>query len=718
MKPFRSPLFGKGDRADDLSKLQYWVKRLQDLPLSKRQSALSRLAKRSPELAAAVSEFIEQQDTIVSPSPMAPVDPVISNMIDAYRIIRLIGEGGMGAVYLAERLDEINMLVALKLIRVATPGLLRRFHRERQILASLQHPGIARLYDGGTTADGTPYFVMEYVDGAQINHYVRQHKLDLRQRLKLFVAVCEAVSYAHRNLVIHRDIKPGNILVGRDGQPRLVDFGIAAPADDGGETAQTMFAATPAYASPEQLCGARLTAASDEYSLGLVLQELITGQPVFDGRFRGPQSEPDPSPELMARIPLELRWILQRTLAPEPERRYGNVSELAADVQRHLDGLPVLARPPSRRYLLRKFIERHRLAAAMVATLSLALLVTTALAVHAMLQESRASGRAQLAAAREHVVNDFLVKLLQSPDPSVQGRDVRVIDLIDQALASARSDLANQPRAQAQVLSTLGGSLAGLGETERGIAVMQEARSTMLSYESARSHEVLEIDGDILSNRIALQPTADLAKQLGKLKLRCVLLFGEADAACLTLGNNLGTTYALLYRQGQHEFAGKAERLLAANLALRAKLLGEDDPSVTRSRNNYASLLMETGRIDEAAKLVSANIEIQKRVYGPDSYYTLTSESNLAACLEREGRYAESLAMMQALIPPLDKILGPDHPEQLRSRLAVARLQHKLGQDSAAADAAREILRLAGDRPEAGKSRSDAEQLLRQLKQG
>jgi len=688
-----------------------WISWLQDLPAERQQRELSLLATQDPQLASEVEGLLDDAPTLVQ-TPDAPrLCPLIGSEIGNYRIVRLIGEGGMGAVFLAERQDEISMQVALKLIRGATPRLLQRFQRERQILASLQHPGIARLYDGGTTEDGTPYFVMEYVDGAPIHRYLGQQSLSLSQRLQLFIAICDAVAYAHRNLVIHRDIKPGNVLVGRDGKPRLVDFGIAALLDDEGGSQQTLFAATPAYASPEQLCGERLTAASDEYSLGLLLQELITGQPVFDGRHRQAFTAPTPLDEHF-RIPSELRWILQRSLAQEPERRYGNVSELAADLRRFLDGQAVLARPPSRAYLLRKFVTRHRLAVCVVAGLSAALLATTALTIHAWMQQRQAWNEARIAAEQQSAINGFLVSILQSPDPRVGSHDIRVVDLIDKALADVSTRFAGQPQIQSELLLTLGRSLAGLGQTQRSIEILQQAHTQMLAYRDADSHDVMSVENEILESRFPMQASPAVAEEFGRLMRRCSARFGATDALCLTASNNYGTAFAMLVQDGQTDYASKAKRLLAANLALRSRALGEESAEVTHTRNNYASLLMTIGEPAKAAELYRRNIEIQRRVFGADNYYTLTSETNLAACLDDLGHGAEALSMMQSLIPRIATVMGSDHPTVLYNRTALGRLLHEAHQDQAARQELEAVIQLAGDRPETTRIVTEAKRLL------
>jgi hypothetical protein len=297
--------------------------------------------------------------------------------IGEYRISRQIGAGGMGAVYLAERDDgQFDHRAAIKLVG---RGLERhwaesRFRYERQVLAKLAHPNIAALLGGGATEDGTPYLLMEYVDGQPIDGYCDEHRLSIARRLSLFLDVCEAVSHAHRSLIVHRDIKPGNILVTSDGIPKLLDFGIAkmlAEDRDIGGCSETMRLMTPRYASPEQLRGDPITTATDVYSLGVVLYELVTGASPFGG----PGLEPArPSAVATVRLLRDLDYVVLMAIRSEPERRYMSVEQFAADIRRCLAGLPVMARQGTFGYRAARFVRRHRVSVAAAAMLALSLL--------------------------------------------------------------------------------------------------------------------------------------------------------------------------------------------------------------------------------------------------------------------------------------------------------------------------------------------------------
>ena len=380
---------------------------MRDLPPEARAASLSAACGDDRELREEVerllqsdahaSLFVSRAAAGVEQAAAAAMMPAGSH-ISVYRIVRELGRGGMGTVYLGERADaQFEMRVAIKLIKrgMDTDAVLQRFRHERQILASLEHPNIARLLDGGTTADGLPYFVMEYVDGQPIDEYCRTHQLPLEQRLRLFRQVCAAVSYAHRHLVVHRDIKPSNILVTSDGAPKLLDFGIAKLLDTGEEatslaTAFGTHAMTPQYASPEQLRGDRVTTVSDVYALGVLLYELLAGERPYD--LTGKSSDEveqivtatdtvKPSTvvarrgdQLMARrLSGDLDAIVTTAMRKDPAERYGSVALFDDDVRRHLDRLPVVARGDSWTYRTARFVRRRKLGVAAAAAILITL---------------------------------------------------------------------------------------------------------------------------------------------------------------------------------------------------------------------------------------------------------------------------------------------------------------------------------------------------------
>ena len=387
-------------------------------------------------------------------------------MLGDYRIISLLGEGGMGEVYLADD-THFGRQVAIKLIKqgFGTKEFVRHFRQEERILAALNHPNIARLYGGAVTQNGLPYFVMEYVEGIPLENYAAQHSLSMRERLALFRKVCAAVSYAHQNLVIHRDLKPANIRVTAEGEPKLLDFGIARLLDP--ETAQTdnqtvltARAMTPNYASPEQLRGERMTTASDVYSLGVVLYELLAAEK--------PGVRKDGEADL-EKLDADLDNIVSKSLRLEPERRYSSVGQFSEDIRRYLEGLPVIARKDTVAYRTSKFVGRHKIGLAAAAVVLLALLGGLMTTTRQMRIARRERDRAQVAQTKAEQarrqtelakkqadrLNHFLEDLLSSADPAKMGKDVKVVQVLDAAGKSIDDELAKEPEVLAQVHETL-----------------------------------------------------------------------------------------------------------------------------------------------------------------------------------------------------------------------------------------------------------------------
>jgi serine/threonine-protein kinase len=449
--------------------------------------------------------------------------------IGPYEITRELGQGGMGAVYLAERADdEYHKQVAIKLVRrgLDTAHILRRFIAERQILANLDHPNIARLIDGGTTTDGLPYIVMEYVQGLPLIEYCDGRKLSTIERLKLFRTVCAAVQYAHQNLVIHRDIKPINILVTADGTAKLLDFGIAKvfhpdPQGQEAEMTRTEFRAmTPEYASPEQVRGERVTTSSDVYSLGVVLYQLLTGLRPYRLNTTDPlevlravcQREPSkPSDAVMGRageaekksssnasapqLRGDLDNIVLMAMRKEPERRYSSVEQFSDDIRRHIEGLPVVARKDTFSYRAGKLIRRNKAVAA-----AAVLIVTTLIAgiIATAWQARRASAQARLAEDQSRVasserdrsrleqtkaerINAFLQQMLAYANPSWYApgkgkpRDLTVLEALDEASRRINTELSDQPEIRAEIHTTIGDTYRAIGRLDLAEPHFEEA---------------------------------------------------------------------------------------------------------------------------------------------------------------------------------------------------------------------------------------------------
>jgi non-specific serine/threonine protein kinase/serine/threonine-protein kinase len=468
-------------------------------------------------------------------------EPQPGTTIGPYRLIEKIGEGGMGVVYRAEQKEPVRRTVAIKLIRggLDTAQVVARFEAERQALALMDHPGIARIHDAGTTEDGRPYFVMEYVAGDPITTYCDRRRLGTEQRLDLFLEVCDAVQHAHHRGVVHRDLKPPNVLVTEvDGKPavRIIDFGVAK-ATRHKLTARTLVTqlglaiGTPEYMSPEQASGSGLDidTRTDVYSLGVLLYELLVGalpfspeelrRVAFDEALRRIREEDPPRPsqrlatlgdgsgESAAKRGTDLRtlnrelhgdldWIVMKALEKDRNRRYGSPAELVADVQRHLADEPVQAGPPSAVYRARKFVRRHRLGVAVAATALVALLATTVGTSYGLFRALAAEREARENAETAERVSDFLVGLFEVTDPNVrQGRELTAREVFDAGAEKVESELADEPLVHARMLRTFGAVYLNLGLMEEAERNLREAieieRGMSAKRAEARTAEVL-----------------------------------------------------------------------------------------------------------------------------------------------------------------------------------------------------------------------------------
>jgi Serine/threonine protein kinase len=430
-----------------------------------------------------------------------------------YRVLRELGSGGMGAVYLAERADDqYRKQVALKVLPRWSGDDRRRRQRfldERQTLANLDHPGIARLLDGGVTADGLPWFAMEYIDGEHIDRYCDSHHLSIEARLLLFCDVCSAVQHAHRNLVVHRDLKPANILVTSGGRVVLVDFGIARPpATDADAHVTGTLLLTPLYSSPELIRGEPVSTSTDVYALGVLLHTLLTGtNPYRLSRFEGHEvaravleQEPErPSvsaPAKAKRLRGDLDAIVLRAMAKDPAHRYATVQELESDVRRHLAGLPVLARPHSRRYHLVKFLRRHRVGALIT---TLAMLLLAAFAVVMAVQRARIQAQAeQLAVERDRAerIGQHLLNIFSTVKPRANGMSPR--DILDTAAAHVNESTVGNPDQRKRLVAGMAAAYHRLGEEDRARRLLAPATSTptFATQGGSGSHIVFVTDRD------------------------------------------------------------------------------------------------------------------------------------------------------------------------------------------------------------------------------
>ncbi len=622
-----------------------------------------------------VDDFIETPAFSVR-SVVADASALIGKDLGNYRIVSEIGHGGMGSVFLGERIDgEYRQQVAIKVVRpgLDTADVRRRFLHERQILAGLEHPYIARLIDGGKTQDGLPFLVMEYVQGEPITEYAK--KLSLNDRLRLFQKVCEAVAYAHRSLVIHRDLKPSNIFVTGDGQPKLLDFGIAKLLDDtgGSDGTLTNFGAfTPDYASPEQIKGGQITTASDVYSLGVILYEMLAGTSPYRFETRSPdelvriiceESPSSPSRLLSAgaadpmvkpgELAGDLENIVLHALRKEPERRYSSVEQFAGDIQRYVDGLPVMAREDTLGYRASKFIRRHRYRVAMTGALALILIggiVTTAWQARIARQERDA---AEAEKTKAESINKFLQEMLsysnQSWDSAAGGRarDVTINQMLDEIAPRLDAELANQPDTQAKMFRTIANAYNSQGRYPMAEKYLHAALAIQT-----------ELYGE--THRETLVTTDDLGEslfQLGKLDEATVLY--ERLVSVLrekqSEGSDEGETYLLaaalhglgstLVMTGDMHDAIGILREASATVAS-VDLAQNERGLAAEIKLNLGAAILSQGDAVESEILLRESLAVFRSLHGDSRWEMGVTLSKLGECLIRQKKYAEATEML------------------------------------------------------------------------
>jgi serine/threonine-protein kinase len=621
----------------------------------------------------------------------------VGTRLGPYLLERVIGMGGMGAVYMAERADEeFHKQVAIKILKrgMDTEDILRRFRIERELLAQLEHPGIARLLDSGTTGDGLPYLVMEHIDGVPIDRHCAEKGLDIDGRLKLFREVCDIVRYAHRNLIVHRDLKPGNILVDRSGRVRLLDFGIAKVLDPSAVQASVAVTRpdwrvfTPEYASPEQIRGGLIATSSDIYSLGVLLYELLAGRRPYEFATRTPSevehlvcnTEPRrPSdavtetriesdvhgPELAdsaglrRRLTGDLDGIVMKALHKEPDRRYATVDALAEDIRRHQSGLPVTARGDTWTYRAAKYVRRHRLAVGAAAAFVVLLF---AFAILMSVQAARIASerdRAEREARTANRTSDLMQRILLSADPyRARSDSITVRELLDDATAMIRDELADEPRTQVRLLSVIARVRISHGRTDMADSLLA------IAADIAARH----LDGDDLETAQLRFSQASLAGRRGQ---AAEARAGYVDALAV-FENHSGATWRERWqaqyqiglidvRQGEYV---RAREYLDRALALARAHSSEGDPEIGEVLMESAFLEYSVGRFDSALVHVDESIARIASAYGPD-HLKLTRALEVKGAILDDGfhDYAASAVSKLRAMEVRARRLGDEHPE-------------------------------------------------------
>jgi eukaryotic-like serine/threonine-protein kinase len=641
-----------------------------------------------------------------------------------YRIKRALGEGGMGVVYLAER-EDLGNEVAIKILRDAwvSPARRERFNAEQRTLAQLNHSSIARLYDADTSPDGTPFFVMEYVEGIPLTDYCRTQKCSIPERLRLFRAVCEAVLYAHQHAVIHRDLKPSNILVKTDGSIRLLDFGIAKHMENLGElvdqTITGLRLMTPAYAAPEQIRGEQVGIQSDVYSLGVVLYELLAGRLPFDlSKCTPAQAEeilieqeaekPSEAAEKTAALAetngialsasktawADLDVLCLTAMHKDPERRYQSVEAFIRDVDHYLKGEPLEARPDTWHYSLGKFVRRHWQLATTAAVVFALLL---GLVIFYTIRLTRARNAALMQAARTQRIQRFMLNLFQGGDPAAgPADDLRVVTLLDRGVQEARS-LDAEPAVQAELYETLGGIYQKLGKLEQADSLMESALAKreaiygpdstetakgLLALGSLRDAEARYDDAERLI-RQALDrdrrhlPANDPAVAKAMLALGGVLdNRGAYDQAIAILEETVQLYSApgsepvdladsLYELANAHFYAGhyeKSEEINERALAMYKQIYGERHPRVAEILINLGAIQLDTGHYAAAEQYDRQALDIVQGWYGKDNPETAADLTILARSLVYQKRYAEASDLLQQSRTIKERTFGKVHP--------------------------------------------------------
>jgi len=725
-----------------------------DSPAEKRPALLDSACGDDAELRRELESLLENSENSDWTEPSA-VDEAVrvlgqrtaelseGRRIGAYRILREIGRGGMGTVYLAARADDqFQKLVAIKIIRrgLDTDDIVQRFRAERQILAMLDHPNIARLLDGGSTDDGLPYVVMEHIQGEPIDVYCDGRRLDITGRLRLFQSVCAAVSYAHQNLVVHRDIKPGNVLVTQDGVPRLLDFGIAKLLSAGAQaeerTRTRARPLTPDYASPEQIRGEPITTASDVYSLGILLYILLTGrpphrrdtlspaaleraiceeepqrpsvvvmrddperkgkQPSSAARTEAREGTPD---KLRRRLEGDLDNIVLMALRKEPSRRYSSAEHLSEDISRHLANLPVRARPDTRGYRAAKFIRRNKTWVAMAAVTFLSL----AGGVAASLWQTHAARQqrdlARLEEAKSAQINAFLQEMVGfsgvvGGTPSHR-YDATVAEMLDNAAVRVDKELADQPAVRAELLATIGSTYmtqARIGPAER---YLREAYDLSLKLYGPSGYRT----------GVTMQSLAGLAYRKGD--------YGAAESwmeKALPIFRNeaKNPNFEIRFLVAALSDAAFIKRALgrfdqAEALWREALLFGPRIPARYRGmsispKTFLAQLYMDRGDVERADPL-ALEASQQLRALGEDRFLLAQSLLDLGNVRCFEGRYAEAEPLIQEGIKIYTETQGADHPNVAYGLRILSSLHYYEGRYDLAEQDAQRILEIVQKLP-------------------
>ncbi len=666
----------------------------------------------------ATGQPLEIESLLIDADP-ARQNPALGRVIGPYRLVSLLGRGGMGEVFLAERSDGLfEQRVALKLVRSAIddPETRSRFLSERQILARLRHPNVARLLDGGVTEEGAPYLAMEYIEGEQLTDSCDRLELGISDRLELIIQVCEAVHSAHRQLVVHRDLKPSNIMVDGDGEVKLLDFGIAkmlepGPSDDAPLTQTGAYLLTPEYASPEQVSGEPIGTSSDVYAIGLVAYRLLTGisgqavvtrspagihqavcfdtpltmsRAVLDdadggaedrARLRGGLS----AVRLSRRLAGDLDMIVEKALRKEPDRRYLSAEDLAADLRRHLSRMPVKARGDRLGYLAQRFVSRHKTAVLTASAAFLALAASLVVALSSLDAARRSEARAVAEAQSSRQLVDFVVGLFAASDPTAApGNEITARFLLDRGAESIRDDdLEAKPELVGDMLLAIGGAYAKLGYSDEAVAYLEEsAELHAASSDPMRHSKALQKLSSVQTNSGSYEPAVANARHAVE------ILEAAKDTDTEDLADSYSNLGGILFaiRRGD-EAIGILERAVALRRS-------DQKPNIRRLAMDLDYLgnsIFDSGDFDRGLRILYDAVDTLERADATPSEIA-NNQTRLGLRLVAAGRYDEAESeLAHSLERARTAAAGGHHPELQDALVASATLAEAQGDLDAAA---------------------------------